>query len=206
MKIEISSCTPWQHCRSYGLDVPTSSTITGLRGAAGGRHPAASRPPCKYIYIYVGGLSSPAGKRSKGRESNGKPRPPPAEQEPVSKVRHDERKTRTKEWTSSRGNLKTALNVVSKSHSKLSEHTANIIMCTIMLAVCSESLECDFETTFRAVFEFPRDEVHSSVRVFFSSCLTLLTGSCSAGGGLGFPLLSRPFERFPAGEDRPPSI
>ena len=161
---------------------------------------------CPTLHQMLGGLSSPAGKRSKGRESSGKPRPPPAEQEPVSKVRHDERKTRTEEWTSSRGNSKTALNVVSKSHSKLSEHTANIIVHMIMLAVCSESLECDFETTFRAVFKFPRDEVHSSVHVFLSSCLTLFSGSCSAGGGLGFPSFWRPFERFPAGEDRPPSI
>ena len=27
----------WQYCRIYGLDLPISSTITGMRGAAGGR-------------------------------------------------------------------------------------------------------------------------------------------------------------------------
>ena len=29
-----------------GLDFPTSLTIPGVRGAAGGRQPAASKPPC----------------------------------------------------------------------------------------------------------------------------------------------------------------
>ena len=34
--MEISSCTPWLYCRNCGLDVPTSSFITGVRGAASG--------------------------------------------------------------------------------------------------------------------------------------------------------------------------
>ena len=46
--MEISSCTPWQYCRTYGLDVPTSST--GMRRAAGGRQPAAAKPPYTHIY------------------------------------------------------------------------------------------------------------------------------------------------------------
>ena len=46
--IETSSCTPWQYCRTYGLDFRTSSTNTGVRGAAGGRQPAAANTPCKY--------------------------------------------------------------------------------------------------------------------------------------------------------------
>ena len=42
-------CTLWQYCRTYGFDFPTFSTITGVRGAAGGRHLAVANPPCIYI-------------------------------------------------------------------------------------------------------------------------------------------------------------
>ena len=49
--MEIASCTPWQHfCRTYGLDFPTSPTITGVRGAAGGRQPAAAKPASILIF------------------------------------------------------------------------------------------------------------------------------------------------------------
>ena len=38
----------------YGLDFPTPLTITGLRGAAGGRHPPRRNPHVHVIkYIYV---------------------------------------------------------------------------------------------------------------------------------------------------------
>ena len=46
---QFSWCTPWQCCRTYGLDFPTSSIITGMRGAAGGRQPAAAKPACNMI-------------------------------------------------------------------------------------------------------------------------------------------------------------
>lgn len=36
-------------CRIYGLDLPTSSTITGMRGAAGGCQPAAANPSCMLL-------------------------------------------------------------------------------------------------------------------------------------------------------------
>ena len=42
----ISSCTPWQYCRTYGFDFPTSWTITGVRGAEVGRQPYAATTPC----------------------------------------------------------------------------------------------------------------------------------------------------------------
>ena len=29
----LSQCTPWQYCRIYGLELTTSSTITGTRGS-----------------------------------------------------------------------------------------------------------------------------------------------------------------------------
>lgn len=41
-----------------------------------------------------------------------------------------------------------------------------------------------FQTRFRAVFKFPRDEVHVSVRCS-SSCLIVLASPDSAGDGLG---------------------
>ena len=39
-------CTPWQYCRTYGLDLPTSSVITGMRGAKAGISPPRRSPPC----------------------------------------------------------------------------------------------------------------------------------------------------------------
>ena len=35
-------------CHTCGLDFATFSAITGVRGAAGGRQPAAARTPCMY--------------------------------------------------------------------------------------------------------------------------------------------------------------
>ena len=46
--MEISSCTPWQYCRTYGLGFPTSSTIAGVRGAAGERQLAVTP-----LYIHL---------------------------------------------------------------------------------------------------------------------------------------------------------
>ena len=47
-----SLLTPsWQYRRFYGLDLPTSSTITGMRGAAGGRQPTAAKPHCTVTNI-----------------------------------------------------------------------------------------------------------------------------------------------------------
>ena len=41
----VVSCTPWQYCcRVCVLDLPTSSTTTGMREAEGGRRAAASKP------------------------------------------------------------------------------------------------------------------------------------------------------------------
>ena len=38
--------TPWQYCRIiYGLDLPTSSVITGKRGVKGGVSPPRRKPP-----------------------------------------------------------------------------------------------------------------------------------------------------------------
>ena len=39
---------------SYGLDLPTSSTITGVRGVAGGRQPGRGETPLCYLYSYSG--------------------------------------------------------------------------------------------------------------------------------------------------------
>ena len=50
--MEICECTPWQCCPTYGLDLPTSSTITGVRGAAGGRQPAAPARRCEFRLVY----------------------------------------------------------------------------------------------------------------------------------------------------------
>ena len=47
--MENSSGIPWQYCRTYGLDFPTSSTITGMRGAAGGHQTAAQEHPAFYF-------------------------------------------------------------------------------------------------------------------------------------------------------------
>ena len=41
-----SSCTPWQYCRIYDPDLPKSSTIKGMREAAGGRQLAVANSPC----------------------------------------------------------------------------------------------------------------------------------------------------------------
>ena len=38
-------CTPWQCCRIYALDLPTSSVVTGMRGAKAGASPPLG-PPC----------------------------------------------------------------------------------------------------------------------------------------------------------------
>ena len=45
----IPSCIPWQYCRTYGLEFPTSPTISGVGGVAGGHHSDASKPPCTSI-------------------------------------------------------------------------------------------------------------------------------------------------------------
>ena len=39
---------PWQHCRIYGLDLPTSSVITGMGGAKAGVSPPRRSPACKH--------------------------------------------------------------------------------------------------------------------------------------------------------------
>ena len=46
-------CTPWQSCRTNSLELHTRtpSDITGRRGAAGGRQPAAATPPLYIVYI-----------------------------------------------------------------------------------------------------------------------------------------------------------
>ena len=46
--MEISECTPWQYCRIHGLDLLTSSIVTGMREGAGGRQPAAA-----YIHVHM---------------------------------------------------------------------------------------------------------------------------------------------------------
>ena len=40
-------CTTWQYCRSNNLELHTGtpSPITGMRGVASGRQPAAAKPP-----------------------------------------------------------------------------------------------------------------------------------------------------------------
>ena len=54
--------TPWQYtavyvlCRIHGLDLPTSSTTTDMRGAAGGRQPAAANPVGKSKYGILAGM------------------------------------------------------------------------------------------------------------------------------------------------------
>ena len=47
--MDVSECAPWQNCRTCGLDLPTSWTITGVRGAARG-HPLASAKSSSSIY------------------------------------------------------------------------------------------------------------------------------------------------------------
>ena len=52
--MELSWCAPWLYCRIYSLDLPTSSTITGIRDAARGRQPAAAkRSPLVRVYIDI---------------------------------------------------------------------------------------------------------------------------------------------------------
>ena len=46
--MEFSLSTPWQSCRIYGLDLPTSSTIAGMDEAAGWRH-------CTYFLLHQKG-------------------------------------------------------------------------------------------------------------------------------------------------------
>ena len=48
-----SECAPRQYCRIYGRDLPSSSTVTGMREAAGGRKPAAAKPLCNFVEIDV---------------------------------------------------------------------------------------------------------------------------------------------------------
>ena len=43
------SCTPWQCRRIYGLDLPTYSVITDMRGAKAGVSPPRRSPPCNQI-------------------------------------------------------------------------------------------------------------------------------------------------------------
>ena len=57
---EISSCTPWQYCRIYWLDFPTSSTIAGVRGAAGERHRAMAKS-IVHTYNNLNTVRSPNG-------------------------------------------------------------------------------------------------------------------------------------------------
>ena len=49
--MENSPCTLSQYCRTYGLDLPTSSVITGMRGTKAGVIPPRRSPPCT-IYLY----------------------------------------------------------------------------------------------------------------------------------------------------------
>ena len=42
-------CTPWQFWRILGLDLPTSSVITSMRGAKAGVSPPRRSPPRKYV-------------------------------------------------------------------------------------------------------------------------------------------------------------
>ena len=52
--MELSWCAPRLYCRIYSLDLPTSSTITGIRDAARGRQPAAAkRSPLVRVYIDI---------------------------------------------------------------------------------------------------------------------------------------------------------
>ena len=46
----------WQNTTDvafYGLDLPTSSGITGIRGAQGERQPASANPPLYYLLGYI---------------------------------------------------------------------------------------------------------------------------------------------------------
>ena len=59
--MELFYCTPWQYSyygRIYGLDLPASSTITDMRGAAGGRQLAAAET-IVLLYITPGSYSVP---------------------------------------------------------------------------------------------------------------------------------------------------
>ena len=38
--------------RIYGLDLPTSSVTTGMRGAKAGVSPPRRSPPCNYVYLF----------------------------------------------------------------------------------------------------------------------------------------------------------
>ena len=58
----VSGCNSWQFCSivAYGLDLrPTSSAITGMREAAGGRQPAAAKPPCTLHKVRVNRITLP---------------------------------------------------------------------------------------------------------------------------------------------------
>ena len=50
--------------------------------------------------------------------------------------------------------------------------------------VFRQSSESFFSTRFRAVFEFPRDEVRTSRCAVSSSCLLVLASPVCAGGGI----------------------
>ena len=49
------SCIPLQYSHIYGLDLPTSSVVAGVRGAKAGVSPPRRSPPCaqQYAYIYI---------------------------------------------------------------------------------------------------------------------------------------------------------
>ena len=44
-------CTPWQCCRIYALDLPTSSVVTGMRGAKAGVSPPREAPLVSIMLI-----------------------------------------------------------------------------------------------------------------------------------------------------------
>lgn len=68
--MEISQRTSWQYCRTYGLDAPTSSTIAGMRRAAGDRQPATATPRCTASYSIMCSSCGPMDRNDGGR-SNG---------------------------------------------------------------------------------------------------------------------------------------
>ena len=56
---EISYRTPWQCCRTFGLDLPTFSTITTVHGSEVGHQPTAAKRACGIIlYLYRGGFAA----------------------------------------------------------------------------------------------------------------------------------------------------
>ena len=56
---EIPYRTPWQCCHTFGLDLPTFSTITTVHGSEVGHQPTAAKRACGIIlYLYRGGFAA----------------------------------------------------------------------------------------------------------------------------------------------------